>query len=279
MLLLVCTWALAGPLQYDPKAEALLDRFASQWAATKTLTYRFVKTERMRDGKVIVEEARVKLRTPNTVYIGALKPHAGQEVIYDPKRDRRKLVVHPGTFPDVTVRLDIYGGTATKGQHHPVSHSGFDYTLRTIRSSVKAAKASPADERLEYRGPGKVNGRAVEIIALHAGTRGPRKAMAKDDESLFAFAERQGADPYLILVANPEIDALDDDLEEREYVVPAYYGKTTELKLDAELGLPLEQTIWDAAGNVYERYEFFEMVMNPPLTDADFDPENPAYKF
>lgn len=278
MLALICSWAIAQPLQYDPKAEALLARFAERWAATKTLTYRFAKRERMRDGKVIEEQARVKLRAPNTVYIAAVKPRVGQEVIYAPARDRRRLVAHPGTFPDVTVRLDIHGGLATKGQHHPVSHSGFEYTLRTIERAVKRAKAAPAGERLEYRGAGVVHGRKVEIIALHTGTRPPRKAMARDDESLFAFAEREGADPYLVLMHNPEIDALDDELEEREYVVPAYYGKSTELKLDVEHGLLLEQTVWDEAG-VYEHYEFFDLVVDPPLTDADFDPENPAYDF
>ncbi len=56
-------------------------------------------------------------------------------------------------------------------------------------------------------------------------------------------------------------------------------GKTIELLLDKGHGLSLRTTISDWGGRLYEQYEHRDMVVNPPLTDADFDPENPAYDF
>lgn len=276
---LVLCLSVGQPATSDPSAEAALERFARAWGALRSATYRMVKQERLRDGRTVHEEVAVKLRKPFAVYLAARKPRVGQEVIYDVARDAGQLVVHPGRFPDLTLRLDIHGSLATKDQHHPITHAGFEYTLRNVQRAVATARASPRGERFEHRGTGTFAGRRVEIIVLHAGARPARRERARAGESLFAFADRVGADAYAIFYVNPSIDALAAELDGAEYVVPAYYGQRIELKLGAEHGLPVQQSVWDAQGNLYERYEYLEMRVNPPLTDADFDPENPAYGF
>lgn len=262
-----------------PEAVAALDRFAAAVARTRTFTFRLVKTERLREGKVRESEHLVKLAKPGRVYMRTMKPREGQEVIYDPRRDPRQLVVHRARFPDITVELDIDGELATRNQHHPITHLAFDYALGVLRRAGARAQREPAGERLEYERSCDARGTCRERIVMHAGTRAPESVMARAGEKLLAFAARVDMDPYYILCANPEIEGMHSRLAAKAYVVPSYYGSRAEVVLDAATSLPLEQTIWDDEGRVYERYVFRDLVADAPLTNADFDPDNPAYDF
>jgi outer membrane lipoprotein-sorting protein len=264
----------------DPKGMAVLQRLLKTWDSVQTLTFRMHKTERMCDGETLFEKANVKLRKPGDVYLGNIEPKPGQEAIYSPARNKKELVAHRGSFPDVTVEISIYGGLATDGQHHVITHTGFAYLLGQIRAGVEESRRNFHNERLEYGGSLYFHGRAAEKIILHAGDKEDRRVVAKRDESLFAFARKVDADPYLIAYHNDGLDELTDRVSEGvTYVVPAYYGAKTEIILDKELGLPLRTSIWDSEGRIYEQFEYFDMKVNPPLTDLDFDPENPAYGF
>jgi hypothetical protein len=276
----IATLVAMAPPNADPRGLALIERVRTTWASVRTLTYRFRKEERLQNGDMVVEEVRVKLRRPpGEYYIAALKPHVGQEVIYPAPKDRTKLIAHPGSFPDVTLTLAVNGSLATKRQHHLVTHSGFDYLLKVIGEGLRSAEAAPAGESLEYGGASTLEGRAVERVIMHGGSRPAGRVRAKDDEPLLDFAKRVGCDAYLVVYANPGLEGLSDELDDAEYVVPAYYGKRTEVLVDTEYGLPLQVAVWDASDRLYERLTYFEMQVNPQLSDLDFDPENPAYNF
>jgi hypothetical protein len=111
------------------------------------------------------------------------------------------------------------------------------------------------------------------------GKRQRHQEVAHDDESLFAFAERVGADVYSIYRINPSIRSLSSDLDGGEsYTIPAYYVDRCESWHDKETGMPLKQVIWND-GKLYESYENLDLKIDPPLSEADFDPANPAYGF
>ena len=190
------------------------------------------------------------------------------------------MIVHPGHFPDITLSLDIEGNLAAKNQHHTVAEVGFDETLRVLRADLALAQKEPRGERLEWLGARKFDGRAVEVVSLVAGSRPGRNEAARGHESLFAFARRVGMEPYVIFVANPSPSSLTSKLEAgREYAVPAYRASRTEYWFEVETGMLLKQIAWNAQNELYESYEHYEMRLNPQLTDADFDRDNPAYGF
>ncbi|MBI3178797.1 MAG: DUF1571 domain-containing protein [Deltaproteobacteria bacterium] len=243
------------------------------------MTYRLEKQERLCDGELVVEEAAIKLRKPASFYIAALKPRRGQEVIYVRERDPRRLIAHPGSFPDVTVRLNIKGGMATDRQHHMITHTGFDYTVLALKRGLQRAKVQPQGERLEHAGGGTLFGRPVEWVRMHAGTAAPRQVEAKKGEALLDFADRVEQDAYVILCANPDLDGLDETLSARAYTVPYYYASKTEIAVDRETHLPLRLAFYEPAERLYERYDFMDVVIDPPPSDSDFDPDNPAYDF
>jgi hypothetical protein len=264
----------------DPRSLAAIDRFEQTWSRTRTARYRIVKTERLRDGKVVVEELDVKLEKQKRVYMHMRRPIRGREIIYDRSQNPRKLWVHPGHFPDVTLHLAIRGALATHDQHHTIESIGFDQALFILRDAMRVARAAPRGERLEYWGKSQLYGRTVERVAMLTGHRKARTEAAREDESLFAFAARVAADPYVILMANPSIRGLSSTLDDDEsYVVPPYYAAKCESFHDAETGMPLLQRMYTADGKLYEQYEHHDLQLDAPLSDADFDRDNPAYDF
>jgi hypothetical protein len=173
----------------DPRALAAVEHFARTWAATKSAAYRIVKTERLRSGKTVVEELAVKYQKPGRVYVRMVRPIARREMIYDRTRDRKKLIVHNGQFPDLTLRLDIFGMLATADQHHTIDNLGFGQALAIFQSALEQARREGHGERLEYAGEGEFAGRKVHKVAMLTGRRPAREEVARD-ESLFEFARR-----------------------------------------------------------------------------------------
>src|SRR5688572_22674156 len=185
------------PLFVDPRALAAVDHFERTWRSIKAVTYRIVKTERLRSGKVVVEELAVKHQKPGRSYVRMLRPVNGREMIYDQKKNRKKLVVHNGQFPDLTLNLDIRGMLATNDQHHTIDNLGFEQALHVFRSALREATKQGFGERLEYAGETTFAGRPVHKVMMLTGKRPARNEQAKDDESLFEFAERVGQDAYV----------------------------------------------------------------------------------
>lgn len=270
----------AAPADVDPSAEACVARFEAAWSKVRTIRFNMVKRERLRNGRVIKEEITIKLRRPKTLYVAQLKPRTGQEAIYDPARARDEVLAHPGRFPDFTVSLDLYGSYATKDQHHPVDHIGYDYTLGVVQALIDQARSGSTGERFEYVGREEIGGAALEHVRFVGGSAPWSTAVARDDETVFDLARRTGADPYLLYYYNQEIDDYTDELDRgRSYRVPPYYSPRLDLWFSPDTQMLVRMEARDYEGRRYEDYAFTKMRINPRLTDRDFDPDNPDYDF
>jgi outer membrane lipoprotein-sorting protein len=58
-----------------------------------------------------------------------------------------------------------------------------------------------------------------------------------------------------------------------------YYATRAKICFNVKTKMPTRITIWDGEDNQIEDYGFEDVKLNVGLTDADFDPENPAYNF
>lgn len=268
------------PEGVDPKAELCIARFASAWAEVKTLRFQLRKLERLRNGRVIKEVLRVKLRKPLRLYVAQSSPATGQEVLYDAAKDPKRLLAHPGRFPDFTVRLDIDGSYATKDQHHPVTHIGFDYTLGVILSSLKIAQSHRNGERFLFVGQERVRGESIEHVRFEGGDAKWRTLSAGDDETVFDLARRAKSDPYLIYYYNSKLDDFTDELDEGHfYRIPPYYAPRLDLWFSSNTHMLVRLVARDYEGRTYEVFEYERVRLNAPLSEADFDAGNPAYDF
>jgi hypothetical protein len=57
-----------------------------------------------------------------------------------------------------------------------------------------------------------------------------------------------------------------------------YYGARVLMNFDRELSLPVKTEVFGWNGALWERYQFTRLVIDPGLSDADFDLKNPAYE-
>jgi hypothetical protein len=62
-------------------------------------------------------------------------------------------------------------------------------------------------------------------------------------------------------------------------LVRGYYAYRAFLWIDAETSLPIRTEIYDFQNRLFESYAYEGLILNAGLTDQDFDPHNPAYRF
>jgi outer membrane lipoprotein-sorting protein len=58
-----------------------------------------------------------------------------------------------------------------------------------------------------------------------------------------------------------------------------YYCYRIVMNLDVENKLPIRVQVFDWGNMLVEKYGYENLKLNPGLTDGDFDPNNPLYKF
>ena len=261
-----------------PSVEQLISLARKTMAATQDYTGVLVREERV-DGKLVKQINRFKFAKPFKVYLYFVEPHKGREAIFVRGWNDGEIRVHKGSFPDISLNLDPLGSTALNGKHHPIHHFGFEYMIELVDRNLSLAKKHAEGETAVSDG-GKVAGEAVWKIDV----RFPKKgwmAKAREDETLWHISKRTGQDMNWILYSNRSKgwDEPDDVDEDDPVFIPRYYGHKAEFYVVKDTGLPVKSVVWDWSGRLYERYSYRDVKLNPGLTRADFDPNNPKYNF
>ena len=275
--------ALAGTPdapRYDPEALAALEAMEKATARVQDYTMRLVKRE-LRGTVLLPEETiAIKWERPQRIYLHELAgPREGQEVLYAPGWNKNRIKVHPGSFPDVTLNLDPYGSLAMAKSHHPVPQVSLVHLTDLVLDNVRRARAKNVGT-LTLAGREKLFGRPTLKLEATAPPTGKTPTIEKG-ETLWDIANATGQSMYVILHANRARKWRQADHPERgdSVIVPDYYAGRLVLWIDEELQLPLQIDLYDHEGNLYEHYEHHDLKINVGLTNADFDPANPAYRF
>jgi hypothetical protein len=275
--------ALAGTPdapRYDPEALAALEAMEKATARVQDYTMRLVKRE-LRGTVLLPEETiAIKWERPQRIYLHELAgPREGQEVLYAPGWNKNRIKVHPGSFPDVTLNLDPYGALAMAKSHHPVPQVSLVHLTDLVLDNVRRARAKNVGT-LTLAGREKLFGRPTLKLEATAPPTGKTPTIEKG-ETLWDIANATGQSMYVILHANRARKWRQADHPERgdSVIVPDYYAGRLVLWIDEELQLPLQIDLYDHEGNLYEHYEHHDLKINVGLTNADFDPANPAYRF
>lgn len=221
-------------------------------------TGRIVRRERV--GGKIGDEAEMlfKIRTarhdapngpqPMSVYLEFLRPasSAGREVIWVEGWNKGKLIAHEGGMANIVrLSLDPTGFLAMRGNRYPLTEIGLENLVRQLIARS-------------------------EMIA-EAG--GAEVSFVED----YLFDGR----PCLLIQVRPYANTAAGDAE----VDPAIDFWLAEIALDTERGVPLRYAAYGVPENpgeeppLLEEYAYRDVRLNVGLTDADFDPDNPAYNF
>ncbi len=97
-------------------------------------------------------------------------------------------------------------------------------------------------------------------------------------ENLISLAKRKGLCEHMIMEGNSDVDGYFDVEAGQRIRIPTDYAKRTVMYIDAETYMPIRTLTYDDKG-LYERYEFSNVLVNPPLGAEHWDPDNDAYGF
>jgi outer membrane lipoprotein-sorting protein len=279
-VLLVLVLAGMPATHYDADAFAALEAMEKAAAGLHDYTMRLVKRE-LRDTVLSPQESIViKWQSPQRIYLHEIAgPREGQEVLYAPGWNKGRIKVHPGSFPDVTLNLDPYGTMAMAHSHHPVPEVSLVHLTDLVLDNVRRARAKNVGT-LALVGRETLFGRPVLKIESTAPASAKTPTLVKG-ETLWDIAKASGQSMYVILHANRARRWREADHPQKgdAVIVPDFYAGRLVLWIDDELQLPLQIDLYDHEGNLYEHYEHHDLKVNVGLTDADFNPKNPAYRF
>ena len=217
---------------------------------------RFVKQEIDTSG-VLTEETEIQLKVqtrlrgddddaPMRVYLHFLSPESvkGREVIWAADMHDGKLVAHEGGLLGfTTVHLDPTGFLAMRGQRYPIYEIGM---VRLVEKLIERGEKDLGNPDITVTITDDFE--LDEVVAKLIQVRRAKPSGAEDD---FSLAE---------IVIDPERQLI---LRYRSYGWPSTDAEGEESEV-----VPLQ-----------ESYTYHDIKVNVGLTEEDFNPSNPEYRY
>jgi hypothetical protein len=231
--------------------------------------------ERLRDGKMLVSERLVKLNVkPLQVYFYSIRPDPGMELLWT---SGEKMLINPGGFPYITLKIDHESKVARKDSHHSVEDMGFRY-LAGLINYYHQSLGDRVFDAASVRDTVIWQSRSCIHMIIDFKNFKTVSYTVRKGENLSTIAGSLRVNDYMILSLNPSIDDLYDVKAGQQILVPNFYASRIEFYIDRVTGLPVRQLIYDQKG-LYEKYEFRNLMVNPPFSPAEFTPGYKDYHF
>lgn len=219
-------------------------------------TARIVKRERIRGelGQIEHMDAKIrnrkvvdgKIKVPLSAYLNFVSPESikGREVVWVEGQNNGKLRAHEGGFKGKllpTVWLDPDGALAMNGQLHPIYDIGIENLVAKLieRGTKEKQVGNPAECEVNFVPNAKINSRPCTVLVVGHPVQRPHYEFHRAE--IF----------------------IDDALK-----IPVRYAAYYWPEKPGSKELP-----------VLEEYTYLNIKLNVGLTDADFDSENPNYRF
>ncbi|MCS7162103.1 MAG: DUF1571 domain-containing protein [Bacteroidia bacterium] len=262
----------------SPEPLVILNTMLDRLGALQTLRYELKKYERIQ-GKLLMEHMRFKLRRqPFAVYGYQISPRKGVEVLFPSEPNSKKMLVKPNTFPYISLSLDPYGDIVLENQHQTIYAVGYDQ-IRSLLLAARERYRAQISELVRYEGMLTWDGRKCHKLLLIAPNYHLSSyTVQSNTENIFQIAEKLHVGWYKLLELNGLRSPKATLRSGQTLKVPSDYGKVIRLYVDEQRHIPLMVEVEDEQG-VYERYEYYQVEVDPPFSDKDFSRDNPEYNF
>lgn len=264
---------------FDPSELAAASQ--SAYEQINDYTAIFLKQERFGNKMSEVETIEFKFRKPNDVYMHWIeKPNKGQEALFRAGHNEDRVKAHKGGLLNViNINSAPEGKLVMDGQHHRIVDAGIGPTSSLVfRGMTRGIERNEAT--FKNHGIVQDNGRElIKIEAVYPETCDGITHIVAKDETLWDIADHYKQDMYVILSVNKKVKSPTNIKEGQQILVPYHYCRRAIVYIDTTINLLVKLEIFDWDNNLYEFYEFKDIKLNVGLTDTDFDPKNPAYKF
>jgi hypothetical protein len=281
----------------NSQGDAVLDLLSDMeraWSEINDYSKLVDKTERLINGDVTQQTVFIKFRQPDQYYMTVLKgPNKGGELIYPAHAGSDLAVAHAGGFKGglarflqatvilrkvVPTEFRLDDPSLGEWQHQTAADTSMGSTIERIAGNVRRAiefdegdigVAEDCDDdgnclfRLEFSLPHDVG----------------EEHVVQEGETLWSIAADYGRPMYVLWYNNPDVRGPRKLRPGRTLFIPRYYSARGTVWVSPDSLLPEKIEIFDAQDRLYERYVYRDVRLNIGLTDLDFDPENPDYRF
>ena len=259
---------------------AIANKMVAAMKSYKTCVYTMRSEERLtgkkdlRGGEIFTKVCEV----PRKEYMKMVAdPNKGTEMLYVEGERDNKVMVNPGKYLP-TLNLAPANSMLTKDQHHTIMSAGFRLVARIVEAGMKRSdEQGRFDEVFKYAGDVTWNNRACYKLIIADPTWAYTTYTAKAGETILTIAAKLLISEYSIKELNG-IKNFDDDLGGKTLKVPSSYAKVSVFYIDKENNFPVFQELSDDKG-VFERYQFFNLTINPVFKADEFTKGFSEYKF
>jgi hypothetical protein len=256
---------------------SVLDKMYQAIGSTNLMSYDMTSTERI-GSKMVVKNMSFRLQvSPRKVYMK--DKDSGVELLYVAGWNNNMPFINPNGFPWVNVSLDLNSPKVRADGHHPVTHAGFTYLLAQIKHTEKliAAEGKKIEDIINVDGNYTWNGRSTTKITLTNPDFKFIDYTCTQSETLFSLCERINVSEYMVMEKN-NMGYGAKVHNGTKLKIPNAFAKKVELYIDKENNLPIYQIVYDEKG-VFEKFEFKNMKINPPMQAKEFTTQCAAYGF
>lgn len=264
----------------EVSARPVVEKMISSINNIKACTYTMRGSERikgisgLRGGDIFT---KLNLN-PYKIYMKMITdPNKDTEVLYVSGERDGKALVNPGNIP-FNVKLAPLNSMLTKDQHHSLLSAGFGLVPKIVGAGMKKADAQGKfDEVFKYVGDVTWNNKLCYKVTIEDPTWTITTVTAQKGENMYTLSKRLLIPEYSITELNG-IKNFDEDLSGKTLKVPSSYAKKTTFYIEKATNLPIFQEMQDDKG-VFERYEFFNVVINPAFKTDEFTEDFSGYDF
>ena len=204
-------------------------------------------------------------------------PNKGTEILYVDGERNDKALVNPGRFLP-TIKLSPYNSLLTKDQHHTLLSAGFSFVAKIVSEGVRKADAKQRfDEAFKIVGDVTWNGRNCYKLMIDDPTYTYTTYTAKKGENMFSIASKFLIPEYSLVELNG-VKNFEEDLGGKTLKIPTSYARKTVMYIDKENYFPIFQEVSDDKG-IFERYTFYNLVVNPTFKSNEFAEDFDGYNF
>jgi LysM repeat protein len=272
-LALFLVLALLSPcISAQSQSREITERMLQEISKLKGLKYNTEIQERI-NGKLEPGTNFIKVNfKPFKAYVKV----SSAELLYVEGENNNKALIKANSIPYFNVSLDPKSSLLRKGQHHTIFEIGFSYFADIIRDGIRKS-GSDFDKIFTIKGSTKHDNRDCWVLNVEAPDFKWVPYTVSKGETVSTIARKLKVSEYMVFERNKLKDY--NSVKEGQVIqVPSNYALRTIVYIDKQSFLPVVQIIFDDLG-IFARYEYHNLVINPPFSEKEFSKDFPDYKF
>ena len=259
-------------------AYGLVEKMFESCTEVKAMYCEVDKRERF-DGKYVEAQSKIKMTCdPYCVYLKQLGNSGDAEILYRKDFNEGKVLVNPNGFPWFNLSLDPYGSLIRKNQHHLILDIGFS-KFNTVLAHLLEKYRGEADEFVQYKNEEVISGRLCHVVDIENDNYQLIEYRTQPGETTMGISDRLKISEYRIVELNEEVDGYGELEAGMKLTIPNDYAPRIRLFIDQERFIPMRFEVYDDQGELFEAYQYDNVILNVNFSKEELTEDYPEYGF